>query len=102
MSQQHKIGSHKTTVRVKDNILSVVYHSTEVVRADLTKKSLWLDNGGYKTATTKTRMNQALSQFDIPIRVFQRKYHWFIKRLWLPDDSVDQVSAFINGACLGY
>ena len=78
MSQQYKIGKHKTTVKVKDDILSVVYHSTEVVRANLTGKTVIFDNGGYFTATTKTRMNQALNQYNIPFRVLQKDFGWFI------------------------
>jgi hypothetical protein len=61
MAQQHNVGSHATTVRRdKAGVLSVVYHQTEVVRADA--NTITLDTGGYFTSTTKTRMNQAARQ----------------------------------------
>lgn len=90
MAQQTKIGRHKTTFGVKDGILSVVYHSTEVVRADLNRRTVIFNNGGYETATTKTRMNQALRQFNIPLSVLQADYEWFV------NNADGQVLEFVN------
>ena len=79
MSQQSTIGTHKTTVKQSNGILSVVYHSTEVVRFDRSTNMLTLDDGGWATSTTKTRMNQASRQFGLGYRVFQKDYDWFIE-----------------------
>ena len=40
---------------------------------------LTLDDGGWATSTTKTRMNQASRQFGLGYRVFQKDYDWFIE-----------------------
>lgn len=77
MATQQKIGSHCTTVRQTAGVLSVVYHATEVVRAAADR--ITLDSGGYRTATTKTRMNQASNQYDLCFSVFQRGGTWFVR-----------------------
>ena len=61
---------------MKEGVLCVVYHKTTVVEAspDVVK----LDTGGYRTATTKTRMNQAARQFDLGYTVRQKDYDWFV------------------------
>lgn len=54
----------------------MVYHSTEVVRATAT--IVTLDSGGYRTHTTKTRMNQAANQYGLGYQVFQKDFEWFV------------------------
>jgi len=76
MSQTQTVGSHKTTVCEKQGVLSVVYHNTEVVRAD--SDTITLNTGGWKTVTTKTRMNQAANQFDLDYSVFQKSGKWYV------------------------
>ncbi len=70
------LGTHKTTVRRKDGVLSVVYHATEVVRVE--HKRVTLDSGGWETHTTKNRMNQASKQFDLGFTVFQKAFQWYV------------------------
>jgi len=74
------IGSHKTTVTVKTNAqgstnLVVTYHATDVVT--VTADQIRLDTGGWCTATTKKRMNQAAQQLDLGYHVYQRDYVWY-------------------------
>lgn len=70
MSQQHTIGKSHTTVRtLDDGSKSVVYHSTEVVRYWPDQRKVRFCTGGWRTATTRTRMNQACNQFGIPLSV---------------------------------
>ena len=38
-----------------------------------------LDTCGWKSATTKTRMNQAANQFGLPYRVYQKDYVWYVE-----------------------
>ena len=77
MSQQQHVGSVHTTVRKHDGALSVVYHSTEIVRA-YNDGRIVLDSGGWRTATTKTRMNQAANQYDLGFQVWQRNGSWYV------------------------
>ena len=76
MAQQHTIGTHATTVSEIDGLMTVVYHRTPVVRWDHTQ--IILDHGGYMTATTKTRMNQASNQFRLGYYVYQKNFEWFV------------------------
>lgn len=54
-----------------------IYHQTAVVtkRVDGT---IVLNSGGWKTATTRTAMNQASNQDQLGFRVFQRAHEWFV------------------------
>lgn len=67
-----------TAVYEKDNVLRVIYHNTEVVKLDRDTGTITLDTGGYKTVTTKRRMNQAAYQFDLAFTVFQKDHKWFV------------------------
>jgi hypothetical protein len=55
------------------------YHNTSVVTYNRTTGELILDTGGFKTVTTKERMNHARSLLDLPIPyiVYQEQGQWF-------------------------
>lgn len=96
MSQQYEVRGRATRIRStalvtfrwcggitaqRRNCRIVEYHDTPVVvfthdgDAALT---VILNHGGWRTATTKTRMTQAANQFDLPYRVYQRDFQWYI------------------------
>lgn len=56
--------------------IEVIYHSTKV----LTVKNgiVTLNSGGYRTATTKRRMNQGAAKFNLDFVVYQDKFDWFV------------------------
>lgn len=69
--------------------VEIFYHDTCVVKFSTMSEPLrfiFLDHGGFKTATTVRRMNQVAQVFDLPYRVFRKK-----KELWVasrrPDGS---------------
>ncbi len=76
MSQMQKVQGRATNVICTNGLISVAYHNTVVVHAD--EKKIILDTGGYKTLTTKTRMNQASNQFGLGYQVFQRDFDWIV------------------------
>jgi hypothetical protein len=78
MSQIHTVGSHKTTVHwdTDSGYRTIVYHSTAVVKFNF--DTIILNTGGYKTVTTKRRMNQASNQFDLGYYVYQKNFDWFV------------------------
>ena len=80
MAQQNTIGTHRTSKVRVDNKLLVVYHSTPVVQINDTSsgKCVILNNGGWDTATTKTRMNQASNEYGLGFQVFQKDFDWFV------------------------
>jgi len=76
MAQQRKLGSHKTTVINEGGMTKVIYHATPVVSFD--KYKIILDTGGWWTATTKTRINQASNQFGLGYHLYQKDYSWYV------------------------
>jgi hypothetical protein len=77
MAQQNRIGTTHTTVQHTPSGITVVYHSTPVVVTS--GDEIPLNTGGYFTATTKTRMNQASNQFKLGYYVFQSKGEWYCR-----------------------
>jgi len=76
MAQQHKLGSKATKLFTKGRSTCVKYHNTVVVK--FTPKTITLNTGGWKTATTKTRMNQASNSFNLGYNVFTKAGQWFV------------------------
>lgn len=77
MSQQNKLGTGHTTVKTdKAGITTVTFWNTDIVMFD--NKTITLTSGGYYTATTKTRMNQASNQFNLGYQVKQENYKWYV------------------------
>lgn len=65
-----------TKVYLENECVVVQYHDTQVVRFN--DDTIWLDNGGWETHTTKQRMNQAALEFDLNFYVFQSKFVWYV------------------------
>lgn len=76
MSQQTKVGRTATTIKTIDGWINIQYHSTTVVKFN--DKQIVLNSGGWRTATTKTRMNQTSHQFDLGFSVYQKDFDWFV------------------------
>ena len=82
MANMQKIGSHKTTVRTENfdplnPTVIVKYHDTDVVMFNDTY--VYLNTSGFKTNTTKTRINQTANQYGLGFKVYQKNYTWFVK-----------------------
>ena len=77
MGQQSQVGRTATTIHTNEQgQTQVIYHSTPVV--SFNQSQIYLNHGGWMTATTKTRMNQAARQYNLGYRVFQLHYDWFV------------------------
>jgi len=77
MASMNRVGSHKTYIRTKGKTTYVRYHNTDVV--SFSPKQIKLNTGGWKTSTTKTRMNQASNQYNLGFTVYQKKGSWYVK-----------------------
>lgn len=73
MAQTHEVRGVATSVSY--NPPSVIYHGTEVFR--LEPDRIILDTGGWFTATTKLRMNQAMNQFGLNWSIYQERGKWY-------------------------
>ena len=80
MAQTQRVSGVKTAIHHntgKDNDrIQVWYHSTCVV--EFNSHLIKLCTGGWKTVTTKRRMNQASNQFGLGYGVYQKKGDWFV------------------------
>jgi 5-hydroxyisourate hydrolase-like protein (transthyretin family) len=72
----NKLSPYATTIQNEDGWYKVVYHSTTIVKWN--DEQIVLNTGGYFTATTKKKMNQASQQFDLGFSVYQENSHWFV------------------------
>ena len=78
MSQTGRIGKRATTIsRDPDGVLRVRYHSTNVVTV-YPNGRIVLDTGGWRTATTKLRMNQASNELGLGFQVYQQDGKWYV------------------------
>lgn len=85
MSQTSRVGKTATkifkTVEWNGNgafsVTIVQYHDTAVVT--FCDEWIKLNSGGWRTKTTKLRMNQTANQFDLNFDVFQKDYQWFVR-----------------------
>lgn len=79
MAQTQMLGRKATTVSTENGVMKVVYHETVVAAFNKKTHTVTLNSGGYRTATTRTRMNQAANQFGWNFTVFQKDFKWFVK-----------------------
>lgn len=78
MAQTHRISKNSTTIANIDGKTTVVLHQTPIVTINHAAKTAVLNSGGYRTATTRTRMTQVFNQLNLGIGVFQRAHEWFV------------------------
>ena len=76
MGQTQTIGRTATKVEHRGLETFVRYHNTDVVQFD--SLYITLNTGGWETATTKLRMNQASNQFNLGFSVYQKDFQWFV------------------------
>lgn len=72
----NRLSSYATCVFWEENHQVVVYHSTRIVRWNATE--IILNSGGWQTATTKKKMNQAANQFHLDFTVYQEDFNWYV------------------------
>lgn len=60
-----------TTVKIKNDKGRVTLYGTDIV--EWNEKEVCLNTGGFDTATTRTRMNQAAHVYDLGYRVYREK-----------------------------
>lgn len=72
-ANRRKVGNNTYAEILHDNSVGIMLHSTYVVKIH-PDNTYTLQTGGWQTVTTKDRINQYS-----PVRVYQRKYEWFVK-----------------------
>lgn len=74
---QRAEGTATTTSAGRWGQTVITYHKTKVVI--FSDSLILLQDGGWRTATTKRRMNQASNQFNLGYKVIQRDSTWFVE-----------------------
>jgi hypothetical protein len=63
--------------------LAVIYRRTTIVSrynsGDSGAPTIILRTGGWKSVTTKRKMNQAAVEFSLPFQVWQHKHEWWVR-----------------------
>lgn len=76
MPSMSQLSNYATTIATVCGETRVTYQTTEIVC--FTDDTVTLDSGGWRTVTTKRKMNQAANQFGLGYSVTQRKGQWFV------------------------
>lgn len=76
MATHQTVGKTATSIRQENGVTNIRYHDTDVVTFDA--KTITLKSGGWRTKTTKSRMNQSANQFGLGFQVYQKDYNWYV------------------------
>ena len=85
----NRISRYQTTVTQDNTGVVVFYRRTCIVRyyngqkplagAYYAQPTIVLRTGGWKSVTTKRKMNQAANEFNLPFQVWQHKGQWWVR-----------------------
>ena len=84
MSQEYKFTGNERATTIEHNnagCIVVTYHNTQVVSIDKQSGFITFDTGGYETATTRRRMNQACNTFALPFRAYIEDFALYVENL---------------------
>lgn len=93
MAQTSTVRGVATSIRTtEDGWTHIRYHNTDVV--SFNEHRIILRTGGWKTVTTKLRMNQAARQFKLGYGVSQKNHQWYFAKYygegnWGPDQAFE-------------
>jgi len=78
-AKQNWSSGNTEVQRVSDYFFVVYLHGNKIATID--DSSLTLFDGGYRSATTKSRLNALCSEFCIPGEgVFQKDFLWYVHK----------------------
>jgi hypothetical protein len=75
-----KLSRYRTTVTGNRpaGTLTVRYVVTDILKM-WTAGNVTLNSGGYRTVTTKRKINQASAEFGLGISVWQKDHVWYVR-----------------------
>lgn len=76
MTKVNEIGTVATVTVINNKDTCVIYHDTTVVKFN--DAQIVLESGGWRTATTKRRMNQASNVYGLGYQVYQKDKTWYV------------------------
>lgn len=80
MPRMDKLSTYKTTIepRGRPGLFAIRYCMTDIVVFDA--NTVTLDSGGWRTVTTKRKMQQASNQFGLGYGIWQEDHCWYVSR----------------------
>lgn len=72
--QNNKLN--KTTIYQEGNKTVVQYYNTNIIKFN--DDNIELNNGGFKTRSTKDRLNQIAKMFNLNYQIYQKDNEWFV------------------------
>jgi hypothetical protein len=77
-----------TRVELKDGIHSVWLHGHRIAEYEGKTSKLWINNCGYETVTTKSRLNVLIDFVlgGIGNGIYQKNWNWFLTRNGVDED----------------
>lgn len=76
ISKEKNFSGGNTTVTNENGVTTVLLHGNKI--AEVTDTSITLFDGGYRSNTTKSRLNAILQGHGNGERIFQQDYVWYI------------------------
>ena len=76
ISQEKNFSGGNTTVTNENEVTKVLLHGNKI--AEVTDNTITLYDGGYRSNTTKSRLNAILQAHGNGERVFQQDHVWHI------------------------
>jgi hypothetical protein len=81
------IANNTLQIYYADGTEAIRLHETDIVTLPVDKKTIMLDSGGWRTRTTKERINDFLHSKNIG-RIYQHKGVWYINNSLFYDEMV--------------
>ena len=79
MAQTQVFRGVQSRIERDDSTTRFIYRGTTVVEWFPLQERVVLRDGGWKSLTTKLRMNQASNQFSLGYTVYQKARRWFVR-----------------------
>ena len=76
--------------------VDVFLHGNHIAAVDTATNQLQIFDGGWQSNTTKSRLNALLDEFSYGMRVFQKKYEWFVSYKNVKEDFVSGMELAID------
>ena len=92
-------GIGRNTKITRDGYSTIVrLHGTPVVEYSAQSGVLVLNSGGWRTPTTKRRINEVANEWGLGFYVYQKNHEWYIKSdAWIGKEPIP----FYDGVRLG-
>lgn len=85
-----KMSVSNTAVETVNGVTKVTLHGNEIAEINWNENSLFIDNCGWETTTTKSRLNAILQALKPGVCLFQKRGQWFITDPNGPDAIFDR------------